>query len=664
MTDAAPERPTNTLKRAAAWDAFALGLRRDAAVWLAVMVFLSAWRCFMAWPALKSLDLADVGRSLWTGIRFDSVIASIVILPTVVLGWLISLSRGTPDLRRLRALLVTLFLLVTAFTYVANYHFHETFGTQLDQRVLAAFEGYDGELSATIWQAYHPIRNILLALCLGLAASALTLSLARRIPAGWPQGVRHPAHRLILTLICIALMVGLIRGFSWGVSPIRIHNAHVSASTTMNRLIPSPYAFFLLALEERNRGATTPSAAELTQALAVHERASGMTPEAGSDLNERLTRHTSGAKAPARHIFVILMEGQHGFPLLPKYRSWGFYPNLSELADKGAWFANFVPSGRQTDNTVGAVVGGTLTPDFVVLTEPNAHKELPTSLPAHFSRLGFFTRFYYSGAAGWERLDEFILPQGFRELRTVGEMPGRPGNAWGVWDGELYDHVLATVDPARPSLNVILTTTNHSPFDADDSILPPLPPLPGAAATWSEPTLRVLRHEMYADREVGRFVREAERRFPHSLFVITGDHTAYAAHYSLPDANELDLMTVPLILYGDALPEGLRHTFMRPAAHLDIAPTLYNLTAPAGFAYHALGNDLFAPGGAAEALGQDRVLLDGWLASASGMDVWALEGQPPSDAPLAQLDLARQHHAAALVISRAMIYGTSGATGN
>jgi phosphoglycerol transferase MdoB-like AlkP superfamily enzyme len=357
-----------------------------------------------------------------------------------------------------------------------------------------------------------------------------------------------------LVIILIALIVGLIRGFAWGKSPIRIRNAYISQSADLNRLIPSPYAFWLHAMEDLTENRTAPDDAALARALDIQDEALGRPPQPGTDISERLARQAVGGSARPEHIFLILLEGQHGFPLRDRYRNWGLYPGLSKLADEGAWFDHVLPSGRQTDNTLGALVAGTLSPDFVILMESGAQRELPTSIAPHLRRLGYDTHFFYGGYAGWQRLDEFVLAQGFQHLHSAGEMLGKPGNAWGVWDGHLFDNVLARLDPTKPSFSIILTTNNHSPFGVDESLLPDLPPLPPDARDWDAQTMTVLRHEMYVEREVTRFVRDASRRFPNSLFIITGDHTTYDANYQLSGGTELDLLTVPLIFTGDGPP--------------------------------------------------------------------------------------------------------------
>lgn len=643
-------------RRDLAWDEWAHSLRCDAVVWLTIMAWLSAYRCFIAGPEIIGIEPIEALKALLMGARFDSVIATIVILPTVAIGGLSWLAGRPLDLRPLRNLVLWIFFLATALIYAGNYEFYRVMGTQLDQRVLAIFSDDDGAVRSTIWQGHQPLRLLTLAVVIGVGAALSSIYIAKSTRRGPPSGVRHWLFQVTLVVTLIALIAGLVRGFAWGQSPIRIRNAYVSQSADLNRLIPSPFAFWLHAMEDLTENRSAPTATELSNALAIQDQAIGRPPQAGIDISTRLARQAVGGSARPEHVFLIVLEGQHGFPLLDRYRKWDFYPGLSRLADEGAWFDHVLPSGRQTDNTLGALVAGTLSPDFVILMEADAQRELPTSVAPHFRRLGYDTHFFYGGYPGWQRLDEFVLPQGF-QLHSAVEMVGKPGNAWGVWDSYLFDNVLAQLDPSRPSFSIILTTNNHSPFGVDERLLPELPPLPPEAKDWDEQTLTVLRHEMYVDREVTRFVDEASRRFPHSLFIITGDHAAYGANFQLPGGSELDLLTVPLILTGDGLPKELRGRHERPASHLDIAPTLYGLIAPAGFVYRAFGENLLSPGGMNHALGQDRVLVDGWIAGTSDAGITALDGGV--EPPVSAIDVARQHHEAVRQISRAMIFGTS-----
>ena len=625
-------------------------------IWLVIMLLLSAYRVILIGPEVGKVPLAESAAGLYTGIRFDSVVASIAVLPALLLSTLEYFIGRHIGSRVLRPALLLVFFIVSALVYIANAGFYRAFGTQLDERVLALLHDYDGALGATIWQAYHPILIALMAVAIGIGGSLLSLALASRVKPGRLAGLRGPARWVVILLAAI-LMVGLVRGISWGISPIRIHSAHVTSSVPFNRLVPSPYAFFLYALEDSTTENTAPSAAELEKALRDFALATHRTLPRDGTLAQRLSRQAEGAAQHPQHIFLILMEGEHGFPLVPKYQPWRFYPELMELKTEGASFENFIPSGRQTDKTLSALVSGTLTPDLTVLKESGAHRETATAMAQHFNRLGYDTHFFYGGAAGWQRLDEFVLDQGFQHMHAAAEMPGAPGNSWGVWDRYLFDHVLATVDPSRPSFTMILTTTNHAPFDMGEADLPPLPALPAAAKRWSPEVLLMLRHEIYAQREVARFIRAAEQRYPGSLFVITGDHTAHGDSYVLPGATDLDMLTVPLIILGDALPNHLRGVHLRPASHMDIAPTLYELAAPAGFTYVSLGDNLFSAQPPRPGLGDSDVLLDGWLASTDSPTVRPLAGQAGGDRPTSAIDVARREHRAVRIISRALLYG-------
>ena len=53
-----------------------------------------------------------------------------------------------------------------------------------------------------------------------------------------------------------------------------------------------------------------------------------------------------------------------------------------------------------------------------------------------------------------------------------------------------------------------------------------------------------------------------------------------------------DTLAVPLVLYGHKVLEKVRVPKASAGSHLDVLPTLINLTAPRGFVYHAFGRDL------------------------------------------------------------------------
>lgn len=634
------------------WADMATSWRADFAVWLVLMLWLTGYRLLLAISFTPDLPWSQLPRGLLEGSRFDSVLASAVVLPGLVWAALGLIFGRAPGLIRLRRTMVILVCLAAGVVYGADFEYFRNLGTHFDQRVLALVNDGDGAIGRMIWQAHHPMVILFLSLASGLVMAWTALTAAGSLPPGWPAQVEGRWARGFTLLLAIILIIGALRGFSWSVSPVRIRNAYVTTSMELNRSIPSPVAYWLYAMENRGTARAGVSKQQVAQALTVHARAQRLPPVAG-DLAAALVQVGKGSARPPRHVFVLLLEGQHGYPLLPAWRALDWLPHLARLADRGAYFPNFVPSGAQTDNTLGALVSGVLTPDFVIMYDSGAQRPTLTALAPQFQRLGYHTRFFYGGYPGWSGLDLYIHRQGFSEMHGAANIPDRTGNAWGAWDGELLNHVLDAVTPDRPSLNFILTSSNHSPFDLPAALLPPAPVLPDWAARWDAQTRRILDHERYVDREVGRFIAAAEKKFPDALFVITGDHTAYGGRFELPGNPALERFHVPMILYGAGLDQARRGRHDTPASHLDIAPTLLDLCAPRGHPYASLGMSLFAPKRPDHALGHDRLLGAGWWADAQSETAEALEpGRKPDQGVLRQ---AREHHAATRVLSRALL---------
>ena len=76
-----------------------------------------------------------------------------------------------------------------------------------------------------------------------------------------------------------------------------------------------------------------------------------------------------------------------------------------------------------------------------------------------------------------------------------------------------------------------------------------------------------------------------ENRVPLPLFVITGDH--YGRRFINSQPTFFEKTTVPLVLYGKEVLEGITLPDNVAGSHIDIIPTLVELTAPEGFFYHA-----------------------------------------------------------------------------
>ena len=285
--------------------------------------------------------------------------------------------------------------------------------------------------------------------------------------------------------------------------------------------------------------------------------------------------------------------------MLPQYRALGLGSNLVALAESGLWIKGFMPSGESTMKSLAAIISGL--PDAGVFTnyQPSGRRPFPTSIAPIFRRLGYKTRFFYGGNLSWERMAEFCEAQGFEEIygeSQITKWGRKSASNWGVKDEYLFRYVAETVTASPRSFNMIMTTSYHPPFDIDvEEAGFALREMPAEFKPLydGKTPMRVFGHYWYADRCLGEFVRTVEAKLQYALVAITGDHASRRFLNERPSLYER--RAVPLILHG---PDVLKNVTAPPnmaGSHLDIAPTLVELAAPAGFQYHSMGANLLDP---------------------------------------------------------------------
>ena len=144
--------------------------------------------------------------------------------------------------------------------------------------------------------------------------------------------------------------------------------------------------------------------------------------------------------------------------------------------------------------------------------------------------------------------------------------------------------------------------------------------------------LRTFAHLWYADRELGYFVAEGERRLPAPIFAMTGDHWSRKFLNGRPSLYEQT--AVPFVLYGPQVLAGVTAPARVAGGHIDIVPTLVELVAPAGFTYYSFGTSLLDAGRAPLGMGQYGVISPDWIFDARqpGL-VQGLDGRLLAPAP-------------------------------
>lgn len=575
---------------------------KDTQLWLFIIAYLFLFRLILITTFSDQISdtssLSDFAAVLWMGLRFDISTAAIWILLTFLLSISSSLLAISHWIDKLRHLIAYLYVVIATLLLGADIFYFRTYGDHFNQMIFGFIYDDTQAILITLWKEYPVIPFIL--------ATTLLIYLGIRLAKRWlhyTPPLTHKAiaittawwQRLLMVVLVLFCLLLAIRGGSVSGEPLLLKHAFVSADLFLNRTAPNPLTALRETVELQQQMSSSAGFKNYWPDNNPRTAIAAIRPDKrnASNLDEALRFEAKGASNPAKHIFVIINESHSGWTVHPSYREIGLSPNLSRMADEGIYFPNFLHSASGTIGSLNAVITGMPDTGLQVNYEPRSMKPYPTAIAENFRRMGYRTRFYYGGFISWQRIDAILKPQGFDEFYGGGNMSaGTQTNEWGVNDEHLFNFVAEKTDDDQPSFNVILTTTNHPPYDLDlEALGYPVQQLPeGITATKSE-TIKVLGHLWYSDIQIGKFVETIHSRYPGALFAITGDHTS-RLQIQFSGDSVMEQYSVPFILYGPEYLKTMNVDTGVAGSHIDIPATLYELSAPKGFTYYSLGTSL------------------------------------------------------------------------
>ncbi len=582
---------------------------------------------------------SQIAAAMANGLRVDlQTVALWLILPFLsgaVLGFL-----GKPALAdRLRRLVLGLYIACTLALSVISWGYFREYDDQFNHFVLLTVHDDLGATLRTVWKAY-PIVWIAAGLAvLGWLLARSAFLILPRLASGCRRMVPGRLAGAVPVLGLAALVLAA-RG-SLGSRPIQRKDLAVTADPFLNKMVTNPYRALFYAIRDYRQVADEGGLLTFLPDGDLRGAAAriGLGDRPGN-LDTALERTAPGAATPPRHVFLVLLESYSAWPLRERYRPLGITKETARLGDRGVLLIDFLAAGDGTMNSVAPLMTGLPNCGIPINYQPESRRPYPSGAAAIFRRLGYRTRFFYGGYLSWERIGDFARDQGFDEVWGGGNMGDwASGNEWGVNDRELYDFVLRTVRDDRPSFNIVLTVSNHPPYDIDpweEGF--PLRELPAAAAALGDGSfsLKEMGHFWYGDRQFGRFVDGVERILPGVLVAATADH--YGRRFLTSRPGVVDQSTVPLLLYSPSFPVAGRA--VRPwGSHLDILPTLVGLSAPAGFRYAAFGTSLLDANPRGISFGSGHAVGDGFVADLWKRRSWEAlpDGGPPAPPDLEAL---------------------------
>lgn len=317
------------------------------------------------------------------------------------------------------------------------------------------------------------------------------------------------------------------------------------------------------------------------------------------ELLKQYSHNTSQQKI--NHIFYIVSESLSQWHFDTLYDSIDMLSATKKIINNNPhalYFDTFLENAPSTAKSLQSQITGLLQLDIPLQNLIGKIPTFKTAIANQAKILGYKTTFYYGGGANWQKLESFSKTQGFDNfidktnlldfLKNQSQIPPKPyENIWGISDNILFDFIL-TNTAKTPSFSMIMTTSNHPPYDI------PLEkynvPMEKITHFIKDQKLsidpKILGHVYWYDKILANFIQNMSKKYPDSLFIITGDH--YDRNYP-KNANLRITKQIPLIIYA---PNLILHKTTNLGSHIDITPTILEIIAPKNFSYPSFGKPL------------------------------------------------------------------------
>lgn len=307
-----------------------------------------------------------------------------------------------------------------------------------------------------------------------------------------------------------------------------------------------------------------------------------------------------------KHIFFIVGESIPQWSLDETHKALNICPGLWDFKSQPntVQIPNFLPAGNVSRPSIVSLMSGIYDAGLELNErEPFWNGAFPTSFAYQMKQLGYQTIYWYGGNASYGNFNHFGKAQGFDRVESASIFCGP--DAPKTWVG-VYDHIflenmeqqIKALD--TPTFHFIYTTSNHSPYRIEDSLLDYDPkkvmPHVGEDLRSNKTRNKELATYRYSDKALFSFVDSMKKAYPDSLFIITGDHSNLFGSlnntsliyrdYTLRDT----FCTVALLQHPD-LDSNMITT--QKGTHMSLMPTIIEAIAPKGFEYYSITPSLF-----------------------------------------------------------------------
>lgn len=530
--------------------------------------------------------------------RFDMMTSAYFLLPSAILTMLgFAFNR---DFKLLKKIYVNLAIIVSAIIAVINICFFHEYNSQFNYWIFGIFVDDFSAIVESIRQDYPVLLITFALLIIAYIISKITSFVFKKTER--ISNISSKIKAGIISILYVVVLVLALRGGSFHGRPLQLRDTAITPSAYLNNLAPTS-AFCIKTEVSKFFKSSSMSALRL---FGVKEKdipniSKKIFNSDEKNLDKILTSRAIGAKftkKPSR-IFLIIGESNSAYPLNFNLPNLDLLPQQKELTKKALYCRKALPSGFGTMITVSSIISGI---PATKLSVSGVFKQTTDySFARHMKELGYKSTFWYAGQSTWLQLGDFAKFNKFDNVVGGESMGNLYGSVeWGLRDKDMFNFI-AKSDIPENSFNMILTVSNHPPYDVDLKA-------EGCPARIKTDFENKLWHHWYSDKCIADFIKNVSAKYPDALFIITGDHPSRQIPKEI-ESNSIAMSCIPIIFVGEQVKSLKRE--IPEMIHLDIMPTLIDMIAPKGYEYKSWGTSAFAKKRKLPIMNTHAIIIDG-----------------------------------------------------
>lgn len=542
------------------------------------------------------------------GVRIDLKTTAIVLSPFVLLTLFFNvLNAGIQQyfLASMRVYTCSYIILCMLITLV-NFYYFGFYGNYIDVFIFQFLEPENmAEVSRTLLSDYKIIL-LLGAFCLvGYCFSKAFFSRSGKT-ADHIVSNAIGTNRVVVSILLVVAVALLARG-SITARPLSKHRAALSPNIFFNQLMSNGVMALYRAknqfTDDNNDYLIIPE----DQLIADYNRYYPDHQLTGSPTSGdfQITTQLDEVR-PYPNVVLSVMESFGTRLLTAQSENNDLYGSLKQHAEEDYFFQNFTSEGNSTVPSLEKLLlGHALNKN--ISTSPYRNNYFAGSAASVFKKKGYKTIYITSGKKSWSDLDALFLKQDFDavydEYYILDNVAGaKKARTWGVYDEYSYQLIQQILKESteQPVFIVLLTVTNHSPFEPPAHYIPEPIVIPDDVdfnpLTDTRSASQILTTYQYANNSLGDFIGNIKSDAilaNNTIIAATGDHyLRYLLTY--PNEEIAWKYKVPFYLYlPDSYKQDTVKDLQRFGSHRDIFPTIYNRVFN-NVKYYNFGVDLLA----------------------------------------------------------------------